>query len=67
MLLEHSLAGEVTLFIYPVLRGKGKRFFSDGFPPRELALSSTKTASSGVIIANYTPTGSLRTGSFDPG
>jgi len=64
MLLEHGLADEVLLFVYPVLLGKGKRFFSDGTPPRELALTSTKAASSGIIISTYTPAGPLRTGSF---
>jgi dihydrofolate reductase len=64
MLLEHGLADEVLLFVYPVLLGKGKRFFSDGTPPRELALTSTKAASSGVIISTYTVAGPLRTGSF---
>jgi dihydrofolate reductase len=62
MLLEHGLADEVLLFVYPVLLGKGKRFFSDGTPPRELALTSTKAASSGVIISTYTPAGPLRAG-----
>jgi RibD C-terminal domain len=62
MLLEHGLANEILLFVYPVLLGKGKRFFSDGTPPRELALTSTKAASSGVIISTYTPAGPLRTG-----
>ena len=42
MLLEHGLADEVLLFVYPVLLGKGKRFFSDGTPPSRLALASTK-------------------------
>ncbi|HEY4089623.1 MAG TPA: dihydrofolate reductase family protein [Bryobacteraceae bacterium] len=65
LLLEHGLADEVMLFIYPVLLGTGKRFFSDGFPPRELTLTSTKIASSGVIITTYTPAGPLRTGAFD--
>jgi len=37
VLLEHGLADEVMLLIYPVLLGTGKRFFSDGTPPRELA------------------------------
>jgi hypothetical protein len=64
MLLEHGLADEVLLFVYSVLLGKGKRFFSDRTPPRELALTSTKAASSGVIISTYTPAGPLRTGSF---
>jgi dihydrofolate reductase len=64
MLLEHGLADEVLLFVYPVLLGKGKRFFSDGTPPRELALTGTKATSSGVIISTYTPAGPLRTGSL---
>jgi hypothetical protein len=52
------------LLVFPVLLGQGKRFFSDGAPPRELALVSTKAAPSGVIISTYRPTGPLRTGSF---
>ena len=65
VLLEHGLADEVLLLIFPVLLGTGKRFFSDGTPPRELALVSTKAVSSGVIISTYRPNGPLRTGSFD--
>jgi dihydrofolate reductase len=64
MLLEHGFADEILLLVFPVLLGKGKRFFSDGTPPRELALTSTKAASSGVIISTYAPAGPLRTGSF---
>ena len=67
VLLEHGLADEVLLLVYPVLLGTGKRFFSDGAPPRELALVGTKAASSGVVISAYRPSGSLRTGSFDGG
>jgi dihydrofolate reductase len=65
MLLEHGLADEVLLLVCPVLLGKGKRFFSDGTPPRELALVATKAASSGIVISTYRPNGPLRTGSFD--
>jgi dihydrofolate reductase len=64
MLIERGLADEVLLFVYPVLLGKGKRFFSDATPPRELALTSTKAASSGVIISAYSTAGPLRTRSF---
>ena len=67
MLLEHGLADEVLLLVYPVLLGTGKRFFSDGAPPREPALVGTKAGSSGVVISTYRPRGSLRTGSFDDG
>jgi dihydrofolate reductase len=67
MLLEHGLADEVLLFVYPILLGKGKRFFSDGTPPSGLALTSTNAVSSGVLISTYTPAGPLRAGSYaDP-
>jgi dihydrofolate reductase len=64
VLLEHELADEVMLLVFPVLLGAGKRLFSDGTPPRELALVSTKALSSGVIISTYRPNGPLRTGSY---
>jgi dihydrofolate reductase len=65
VLLEHALADEVLLLVFPILLGTGKRFFSDRAPPRELALVDSKATSSGVVISTYRPNGSLRTGSFD--
>ena len=64
VLLEHELADEILLLVFPVLLGKGKRIFSDGTPPRELALVSTKAVGSGVIISTYKPNGPLRTSSY---
>jgi dihydrofolate reductase len=64
VLLEHGLADEVLLLVFPVLLGTGKRIFSDGTPPRELALVNTKAVASGVIISTYRPSGPLRTGTF---
>ena len=64
VLLGHGLADQALLLVYPVLLGTGKRFFSDGVPPRELALVSTKAVSSGVIISTYRPSGPLRTGTY---
>jgi len=64
VLLEHGLADEVLLLVFPVLLGTGKRFFSDRTPPRELKLVSTKAVPSGVIISTYKPSGPLRTSSF---
>ncbi|HZD53122.1 MAG TPA: dihydrofolate reductase family protein [Woeseiaceae bacterium] len=65
VLLGHGLVDEVLLLVFPVLLGRGKRFFSDEAAPRELALVSTKAASSGVVLSTYRPSGPLRTGSFD--
>jgi dihydrofolate reductase len=64
VLLEHELADEVLLLVFPVLLGAGKRLFADGTPPREFALVSTKAVGSGVIISTYRPNGPLRTGTM---
>jgi dihydrofolate reductase len=64
VLLEHGLADEVLLLVFPVLLGSGKRIFSEGTPPCELALVRTKAGPSGVIISTYRPSGPLRTGTF---
>ena len=68
VLLEHGLADEVILLVFPVLLGTGKRFFAEGTPPRELAMVSTKAVPSGVIISTYKPrSGPLRTGTYGGG
>ena len=59
-LLEHGLADEVLLLVYPVLLGKGKRFFADGTPPRSFELASTKALSSGIVINDYKAAGPLK-------
>lgn len=60
-LLEHGLADEVLLVVYPVLLGTGKRVFANGTPPRALELVSTKAMPTGIIFSNYKPAGSLKT------
>ena len=62
VLLEQGLVDEVVLIVYPVLLGRGKRFFSESADPRELAFVSTKATPSGVLINTYRHVGSLRTG-----
>jgi dihydrofolate reductase len=47
-LLEHGLADEVVLAVYPVLLGTGKRFLAEGTPPRSFELVSTKAFPSGI-------------------
>ncbi|MDX2003426.1 MAG: dihydrofolate reductase family protein [Chitinophagales bacterium] len=64
VLLEHGLADEVILFIYPILLGKGKRMSSEGYSPRELTLLSSQMTPSGVAINTYRPAGRVRTGSY---
>jgi dihydrofolate reductase len=65
VLLEHGLADDIVLLVFPVVLGTGKRFFSAPAPARELALVDSKPTSSGVLISTYTFSGPLRTGSFE--
>jgi len=47
------MVDEVFLFVYPVVLGRGKRFFEHGADPRELALVSTRVVSSAVLMSTY--------------
>jgi dihydrofolate reductase len=61
VLIEEGLVDEVVLIVYPVLLGPGKRLFSGGADPRELAFVSTKTTPTGVLLNTYRYVGPLRT------
>jgi dihydrofolate reductase len=60
-LLEHGLAEELLLIVYPVLLGTGKRLFADGTPPRAFELVSTSSTPSGVMLTSYKLAGALKT------
>jgi dihydrofolate reductase len=60
VLLERGLVDEVVLLVYPVLLGRGKRFFSDSADARELALVSTKAVSAHVLVNTYRHVGALQ-------
>jgi dihydrofolate reductase len=53
LLFEHGLVDDVVLCVYPVLLGRGKRFFSDSVAPRELAFVSTSTSPTGILMNTY--------------
>jgi dihydrofolate reductase len=61
-LLEHGLADEVLLVVYPVLLGMGKRFFAEGTPARSFELVGTQTTPTGIILSDYKVAGPLKSG-----
>ncbi len=61
-LLDHGLAEEVLLAVYPVLLGTGKRLFAESVPARSLELVSTQVFPSGIIFSTYKAVGALKTG-----
>ncbi len=60
VLLGAELVDEVVLIFYPVLLGRGKRFFSELADPRELAFVNSKATPTGVLINTYRHVGSLK-------
>jgi dihydrofolate reductase len=63
-LLAHGLVDELNLLVFPLLLGKGKRWFDKSAKPGEFALVSSITSTTGVIASRYRPSGPVRTGSF---
>ncbi|HKN54049.1 MAG TPA: dihydrofolate reductase family protein [Amycolatopsis sp.] len=60
-LLEHGLADEILLIVYPAVLGTGKRFFAEGTPGQAFEFAGTKAMPSGVLLSTYKVAGPLKT------
>ena len=60
-LLEAGLIDRLTLMIFPVVLGKGKRLFGDGTPGTAMTMVEQKVTASGAVIATYEPAGPVKT------
>lgn len=63
-LLAAGLLDELVLFTFPVVIGSGKRLFGDGTPPVTLTPIHSEISPGGIVIARYTPAGTVAHGSF---
>lgn len=63
-LLAAGLVDELYLAVFPVLLGKGKRWFDEESEPGEWSMVESLTTSTGAILSRYRPKGPIRTGSF---
>ena len=63
-LIGAGLVDVFRLMIFPVVLGRGKRLFGDGTVPGGLELVSSRTASTGVIMATYRTGAEIKSGSF---
>jgi len=52
-LMRRNLIDEYVLLIHPLVLGSGRRLFTDGGAFAALRLVSTKTTTTGVVIATY--------------
>ena len=63
-LLGHDLIDQFLVWTFPVTIGKGKRLFEESNKPAAYKLIDSKISTTGVIIATYSPAGTLKVGSF---
>ncbi|MFL5983169.1 MAG: dihydrofolate reductase family protein [Gaiellaceae bacterium] len=52
-LIEHDLADEVRLMVFPVILGSGKRLFGETTDKKSLRLADSKVVGDGVAILTY--------------
>jgi dihydrofolate reductase len=52
-LVEHDLADELRLMVFPVVLGSGKRLFGETSDTRRLRLVDSKVVGDGVVILTY--------------
>ena len=62
LLLENDLVDELSLKIYPLTLGEGKKLFNNGTSPAAFTLTASSITPSGVIIADYKRAGKVKTG-----
>ena len=63
-LLAKDLIDEITLLIFPVVLGSGKRFFGKGAVPANFTNTDPKISTTGVVIGNYHRAGTVKTASL---
>ena len=66
-LLAAGLVDELSLMTFPVLLGRGKRWYGEDVAAGEWELLSSRTSTTGVIMSRYRPKGPVSTGSFAHG
>jgi dihydrofolate reductase len=54
-LIEAGLVDQYRLFIYPVVQGRGRRLFPDGFEVAQLKLLDAKAFRCGITYSCYAP------------
>ncbi len=52
-MIEAGLVDEYRLFTYPVVQGRGRRLFPDGFRLEKLQLTRSRSFRSGVTLSTY--------------
>jgi dihydrofolate reductase len=63
-LFAHDLVDQLTVLVFPVILGSGKRLFGGQAAPQALKLTSSLTSKSGVMVGTYARDGAVKIGDF---
>ena len=63
-LFRNDLLDELTLLVFPVALGGGRRLFDVGTVPAAFELTSSTTTPTGVMVGTYRRSGAVKTGTF---
>lgn len=65
-LLAADVIDEITLMVFPVVLGQGKRLFRDGIAATSWQMTETRHSPSGVICTRYVRAGVVETAAIAP-
>jgi dihydrofolate reductase len=65
-LLAAGLLDSLTVMTFPVVLGRGKRWFGEDTPAGKLRVTDTKVTRTGAVIATYEPAGAIEHGWAGP-
>jgi dihydrofolate reductase len=60
-----ALIDEYHVWTFPVVLGRGKRFFGDAARPQALRLVHHQVSATGVVVSTYVPQGEIQPGTFE--
>lgn len=63
-LLAAGLLDQLTLFTFPIVLGRGKRWFDDATPAGMLRMAKHLVTPAGTVVATYEPGEAVPTGDF---
>lgn len=56
-LLHLDVIDRLTMFVYPIILGTGKRLFEESVPPTAFKLIESRSFSGGAVLMTYAPAG----------
>lgn len=59
-LFANDLVDQISVFVMPVVLGKGKKLFEDGSAPHSYRMTRSRVAKTGAMVAHYERAGAIQ-------